>query len=329
MEMATCLLNMGHRVYLHYAYNGDNFSAAEAEVDVIFTSTGIARRGVSVFTEELCNRFPQIPVIFLAASTEIDKVSTCLEAGAADFITRPVNYAKLELLIERNIQRWRMQYRRIEDGKKSILIKIITPLMRALDAKDHLTGAHTLRVVNLALAMADEVGLNEDDRFILQMAAYLHDIGKIGMPDGILKKNSRLEDEELKQVRDHAVVGGEIVGEIPELRPVAKIIRHHHERYDGLGYPDGLKRDEIPAFSRMLSIIDAYEALVSDRVYRKGVTAEEALEEIRRHSGTQFDPNITEAFCRVITRRLFSDRPESENPEPTMVYTQNYCRTAI
>ncbi|NIV14296.1 MAG: HD domain-containing protein [Aliifodinibius sp.] len=172
--------------------------------------------------------------------------------------------------------------------------------MRALDAKDRYSSGHSQRVVKLSMLMAEELKLNEEDRYTLQLAAFLHDIGKIGMPDSILKKADSLEDYELRKAKDHPIIGSKIIGEIEELTDVASIVRHHHERFDGSGYPDGLQGEAIPFFSRILAILDAYEALVSDRIYRKAVDINQALLEIKNNSGKQFDPFLVDVFLRVI-----------------------------
>jgi putative nucleotidyltransferase with HDIG domain len=172
--------------------------------------------------------------------------------------------------------------------------------MRALDAKDQYSSGHSQRVVKLAMLMADELKLDGEDRYKLQLSAFLHDIGKIGMPDSILKKADSLEDYEFRKAKDHPIIGSKIISEIEELGDVASIVRHHHERFDGTGYPDGLKGDAIPFFSRILAILDAYEALISDRVYRKAITTKKAIEEIKKNSGLQFDPFLVDVFSKVL-----------------------------
>ena len=176
--------------------------------------------------------------------------------------------------------------------------------MKALDAKDPYTFGHSQRVVKLAMLVADEMDLDYEQHYTLQLAASLHDIGKIGMPDNILKKADSLEDFEMVKAKNHPIVGSEILGEIGELSEVASIVRHHHERYDGKGYPDGLSGDAIPLHSRILFILDAYEALASDRVYRKGMGREKALEIIRSNAGTQFDPKLVEAFAAAVRKDI-------------------------
>jgi HD-GYP domain-containing protein (c-di-GMP phosphodiesterase class II) len=161
------------------------------------------------------------------------------------------------------------------------------------------------------MMMADRLGLDNGNRFTLQLAASLHDIGKIGMPDNILKKADSLEDIEMNKAKDHPVIGSEILGEIGELSEVASIVRHHHERFDGKGYPDGLKQDAIPLFSRILFILDAYEALASDRVYRKGMGRAGALEEIKKNAGTQFDPTLVDIFLKALIEEESQEKTRS------------------
>ena len=154
--------------------------------------------------------------------------------------------------------------------------------------------------------------LSEGEMFILQLSATLHDIGKIGMPDNILKKASSLQEMEYVLVKEHPLTGSRIVGRIDELKEVAAIIKHHHERFDGSGYPDGLKGEVIPLISRILAIVDAFEAIISDRVYRKGLTQKDAIDELKKHSGTQFDPYLLKVFVEEIEKQAIFTEVSTE-----------------
>ena len=167
----------------------------------------------------------------------------------------------------------------------------------ALDTRDGETKGHTDRVTTLALALADILELGEDERAALRYGAYLHDVGKIGIPDAILLKPGRLDDAEWSVMRRHTIVGQDFARELAFLSPEAMtVIRHHHERWDGAGYPDGLAGDRIPLAARIFAVCDVYDALRSERPYKAAWTHDEAIAEIALQSGTQFDPRIVATF---------------------------------
>ncbi|MCE5192222.1 MAG: HD domain-containing protein [Actinomycetia bacterium] len=177
----------------------------------------------------------------------------------------------------------------------------VRALAAAVDAKDPYTRGHSDTVAQLAIAIGEKMALAPEQRTALEMAAYLHDIGKIGISEDILLKAGKLTDEEMAQMRHHPLIGANILKPIAFPWPIAPVVRHHHEHYDGRGYPAGLKGEEIPLLARVLTVADAYEAMVSDRPYRRGRSQEDAMLELRRCSGTQFDPRVVEAFIRVLS----------------------------
>ncbi len=179
-------------------------------------------------------------------------------------------------------------------------------LSAALDARDSETGGHSERVADLTLAIADEMGLDKDtDEWRnISWGALLHDVGKIAVPDSILRKPGALTDAEWHTMRSHAAAGYEILLKIDFLKTAGEIVLCHHERYDGGGYPRGLGGDEIPLGARIFSIADAFDAMTSDRTYRNAMPAEEALAEVLRNSGSQFDPTAVRAFLSVYQQRF-------------------------
>lgn len=183
-----------------------------------------------------------------------------------------------------------------------IFIHTSIALAAAIDARDPYTHGHTERVTNYCLAIAKEldglpeIGNYRNFRETLQISALLHDIGKIGIPDHILNKHSRLTPEEYEEIKKHSIIGATILNPIKELGDVAKEIRAHQECYDGSGYPDGLKGNAIPLVARIIAVADAFDAMTTNRAYRKAKTAEEGVQELKRCSGTQFDPVIVSAF---------------------------------
>ena len=179
-------------------------------------------------------------------------------------------------------------------------LSAVYALASAVDAKDPHTYDHSRKVNVYAVALAEAIGLPPDNVSRISTAALLHDIGKIGIPDKILNKDGPLTKEEWEAMRSHPRLGANIVGNIPGLVPTLSGILYHHERYDGSGYPEGLKGEEIPIEARIMSIADAYAAMTSTRSYRDAYHEEKALRELKQHAGKQFDPGLTEAFITMI-----------------------------
>lgn len=185
---------------------------------------------------------------------------------------------------------------------KALYKGLIFSLVHAIEAKSHWTKGHSERVTNYALAIAREAGLKEKELEILNTAALLHDIGKIGTYDIILDKPGKLTAEEFALVKMHPVKGEEILKPISQLKKILPIIRHHHERVDGKGYPDGIKGEEIPFSARILHVADSFDAMTADRPYRPAPGVEYAVSELKKYSGTQFDSRAVEAFLKVLER---------------------------
>lgn len=175
-------------------------------------------------------------------------------------------------------------------------------ILKALDCKDHYTYGHSMRVAYFSLVTGKEMGLTEDELKELELAAIFHDIGKIGTPDQVLNKPSRLTEEEFMVMKQHPELSYTILSEYPIFEKIAHYARHHHERYDGRGYPSGLKGEDIPLFSRIILIADTFDAMTSTRVYRKGLDHEVAFEELRQFTGSQFDPKCVAAFIEGMAK---------------------------
>lgn len=177
----------------------------------------------------------------------------------------------------------------------------VRALAAAVDAKDPYTRGHSEGVASYALKIGTQLGLSQEQMTALEMSAYLHDIGKIGISEDILLKPGKLTEVEMGQMRHHPLIGANILKPVAFPWPIAPVVRHHHEHYDGTGYPAGLRRDEIPMLARVLTVADAFEAMVADRPYRRGRSEQEAMLELRRCAGTQFDPRIVEAFEEALS----------------------------
>jgi len=185
---------------------------------------------------------------------------------------------------------------RLYEDLEDMYISTVKSLAAAIDAKDPYTRGHSERVTRFALVIAKELSLNEKIQKDVQLCALLHDVGKIGVPISVLRKKDKLTDEDWQHIRRHPVLGAEIISPIRQLKELVPDIRHHHERYDGKGYPDNLKGEQIPLIARILAVADTFDALTSERPYRNGLSDKSALEEIEVVKGTQLDPSCTEAF---------------------------------
>jgi len=241
-------------------------------------------------------RFEFLPVIVLTSHRNSQMRQEAIVSGADDFISYPLNRLELVTRIH-SLLRIKEYHSDLEETQN-----VICALALALEAKDRYTRGHSQRVGDLARTFALYVGLRPSDAERIRIAGLLHDIGKIAVPESLLNKQGPLTREEFMRVIDHPVIGEEMVRPLTTLSSVLKLIRHHHERYDGRGYPDGLRGDAIPYEVRLLSIVDAYDALTSHRAYRPApLTHEAALATLRRESaGGKWDPQMVEQFSAML-----------------------------
>jgi HD-GYP domain-containing protein (c-di-GMP phosphodiesterase class II) len=194
---------------------------------------------------------------------------------------------------------------------------IVAVLCAALDLRDNVTQGQAKRATEIGSIVAHQMGLRKEQLRQIEKASILHDIGKIGVADAVLAKPGPLDETEWQEMRRHAELGYEILRGIDFLQDAAEVVYAHHERFDGSGYPRGLKGDEIPLGARVFSIVDAYNAMTSHRPYRKALPHYKALEEIKRNAGTQFDPEIVRAFLDAARRGLFpGDLEQGDSPGP-------------
>lgn len=182
-------------------------------------------------------------------------------------------------------------------------LSTIAVLADAIEAKDPYTRGHCESVAGIAVSVAQKLGWQDDALEHIRYAALLHDIGKIGIPDGILLKPGRLLPEEYQVIQRHTAIGSDLVSRVPSLEPIAATILHHHERVDGSGYPSGLSGEDISLASRIIGVVDAFDAMTTPRPYREPVSPQEALEELRRCTGTQFDEGIVNLVAIVLSER--------------------------
>ena len=236
-----------------------------------------------------------IPVIVITALKELNDKIKAIEMGADDFLMKPFN--KVELLTRvKSLLKLKELYDDVDRSEA-----IIFTLAEMLEAKDVYTRGHSERVAKYSVLLARALGLDEQDQEWIRRGALLHDVGKIGVRESILNKPEKLSKEELSHIRSHPARGCEICKTLNSLAPVLPIIRHHHERMDGLGYPDGVSGNDLKVGPRIVSVADAYDALTSNRPYRKGIPPQEAIRimEKEKNSG-QWDPQLVDTFLKVI-----------------------------
>ncbi|MBI2842727.1 MAG: diguanylate cyclase [Armatimonadetes bacterium] len=239
---------------------------------------------------------PMMPIVVTTVPSMANVAREAMRHGVTDLLVEPFNEHEIPVIIERNLERKRIERQMLLERSTGILLQAIDALVAAIDAKDKLTAGHTARVTHISLAIADTLGLPSEERYTLELAARLHDIGKLSLPESLMNKPGRLTDEDWACMRRHPAVGSQIVGSIEELSYVATIVRHHHERLDGNGYPDGLQGDAIPFLSRIIAVADAFEAMTSERSFRRRMTPGEAVAELRRCVGSHYSPEIVEAL---------------------------------
>lgn len=227
----------------------------------------------------------------------IDGINKC---ELYQYITKPWEPTELKTVVSTAIENYALtlkKYSLLEELRR-LIYTTVQAVSEALDEKDTYTHGHSKRVTLYALILGRAMNLDNNTLERLHLAGLLHDIGKIGTPDRILNKPGGLTHEEFDTIKEHPGKGREILQDIRQLRDIACWLRSHHEKYDGTGYPDGLKGDEIPLPARILSVADTYDAMTSDRSYRKGLPHETAVQEIKRCSNTQFDPMIVDIFLK-------------------------------
>jgi putative two-component system response regulator len=268
--------------------------------DLALVSVGVLPGADLQSLGQLASVHPDLPIVLLAPEPPVELTRAALRLGAADVLTTPFTPEELTLVVERSIERRRMERQRLTEKSTSIMLQAIEALVAAIDAKDHYTAGHSNRVTTLALAISNDLSLSNEERYALELAAKIHDIGKVALPDSALNKQSPLNEEEWRVMRDHPAIGCKIVGTIDELAYVSAIIRHHHERLDGTGYPDGLLGDAIPYLSRVIAVADAYEAMTSERAYRGRLAPTEAIAELRSRAGSHYAGEIVDILERKL-----------------------------
>lgn len=253
-----------------------------------------------------------VPILLVTARSGAEMLAEGIQAGADDYISKPFDSVELKArirsllrmrqveselaLLNRNLK---MRTSDLVEQQRSLFLSTVKSLVTAIDAKDEYTRHHSTRVTEFTLKIARKMGFSEKELGDLELAALLHDVGKIGVPEHILNKPGKLTEAEFRLVKEHSARGESILEPVIELKDIRKIVRSHHEQYNGSGYPDGMKGREIPLGARIMAIADAYDSITSERPYRKAASHRFAVKEIIRCSGTQFDPEVVEHFLEI------------------------------
>lgn len=260
---------------------------------------------------------PNTMVIMVTAIVDINTAIKAMTSGAYDYLIKPIETEILNISVTRAIECRNLiieneEYQRNLEQKvaeqtmeiQKTFINTVTSLVNALEAKDEYTHGHSERVTDIAIRIARELALTETDIEKIRLAGLLHDIGKIGVREHILNKPGKLTEEEFDQVKTHSKIGEHILRPVIKDKDILDMVIHHHERCDGRGYPDGLVDSQISLQASILAVADAYDAMTSDRPYRKALSIEEARAEFRRFTGIQFRLLVVDALFRILDKGI-------------------------
>ena len=286
---------------------------------------------------QIRQRWPDVAVLMLTAVAEVDTAVACLQAGAYDYLSKPFQAEEVRTRVAQALDKRGLilenreyhahlaelvdqQALRIEE----LFLEGVQTVAHALEAKDAYTKGHSARVAAYAGRVASVMGLGEGDIQLIELGADLHDIGKIGVREEVLRKPGPLTNEEYRHIMEHTVIGARILGPLLKHAPqVLAVVRSHHERMDGAGLPDGLSGEEIPVHARVVAVADGFDAMTTGRPYRGPKTVEQALEELRRGAGSQWDGAVVDAFLACSR-----DVEQLPIPTPAMVHRRVPSRIA-
>jgi putative nucleotidyltransferase with HDIG domain len=299
---------------------------------------------------------PDTVVVMISGMQTVESAIGALRLGAFDYLMKPFDLRQVEAVVKRALehhdlvvakQRYENHLEELVEQRTIELDKALNSLegayrstlkalTAALETRDSETHGHSERVVSYSLRLGREYGLNSDEMKALEFGSLLHDIGKIGVPDSILRKPAKLTEEEWVRMREHPLHGQQILRGIEFLQGAARVVAQHHEKWDGTGYPLGLRSEEIDINARIFAVADAFDAITSDRVYRRGKPYEAASQELDDWAGRQFDPKVVEAFHRVpkedweeLHRQSLMPKPDQFDVRQVMQMMESRLEAAI
>ena len=317
--LASALLQEGY--VCHLASNVDEAFTilSEQPVDLVISDIMMPGRSGVDLLRDIKKIDADIAVLMVTGLSDMNTALECIHLGADDYIAKPFSINRVFLTVKNLIEKRMLaidkknyqislefkvleqtdQIRRTMNELHKAYDHTLTALVRALDAREKEVGSHSERVMNYTSLMAAKLGIYDNDMEHLAKGALLHDIGKIGISDNILLKPGPLDDDEWVEMRRHPQVGYSILSEIEFLKGPAEIVLAHHERFDGNGYPKGLKGEQIPVGSRIFALVDTLDAMTSHRPYRKALPFDAVISEVNTYRGRQFDPDVADLFLSI------------------------------
>jgi response regulator RpfG family c-di-GMP phosphodiesterase len=340
------LVQEGHRV--SEAENGEVACQRidQESYDLVLTDVKMPVMDGFTLMKNLGALTDELPVIVITSFSDIDVAVDAIRLGAYDYIVKPFNISQVAISVRRALERRRLLLENLQ-YKKSLEQKVVQKtidlirknkklqqqakvledvlhdlresyeatldaMVSAIESRDCETKHHCRRVQSHAVLLGRRLGLTPEQLVDISYGALLHDVGKIGVPDSILLKPGKLSDEDWTIMRQHTLIGHKMISRIKFLKGAADVVLYHHERWDGTGYPYGISGEDIPLPARIFSVIDAYDAITSERVYKRAVPINDAKKEIERCAGTQFDPKVVEVFLQVTKEELEQTRTDAE-----------------
>lgn len=312
-EGYTCIL-------AHDAYDAMEKFKKNSPVDLVMSDIRMPGRTGLELLGDIKTVDPDVMVIMISAVKDIESAISAMSKGAYDYVAKPFKLTEVALIAKKAIEKRNLvmqnkaYQRELEKMVAERTIELsnalaeldrtyiftLRALVTALDARDEETQGHSMRVVQYTLKLAELLGWKDEEKIkVLEYGSLLHDIGKIGIPDAILKKPGKLNDEEWVVMKSHPEMGYKILNKIEFLEEASQIVLHHHEKFDGSGYPGRLKGLDIPLGSRIFTVADTVDAMTSERPYRKALSFQVAADELMKFKNSQFDPDIVDAFYSV------------------------------
>ena len=321
--LARFLTKRGYQV--HTAKTGEDALAQLKDGGASLMLLDVRMPGMSGMdvVPEAVHLNPDLAIVMLSGVADATSAAICMQRGAMDYLTKPIELSDLAGAIERALRRrdTLMQERQITGWLKEELenrakeleehrrkleqlsVATLEALINALEAKDRYLSGHSARVAAFAATVAQQLGLADDDIEQIRIGGRLHDLGKIGVRESVLNKEGPLTPEEYEHVKEHVVIGSQILAPLAHLGPIVAFVRGHHEHFDGTGYPDRLKGENIPLGARIICAAEIYDALTTARPYQPMMTPEQAVDRMRRLAGSVVDPNVLKAIAAAVTKR--------------------------